>query len=186
MLTIETFAFSVATSIEQSICRRGTHVNNLCRWRFVLADVAWYTFFLAGAARGTGARAILFSTLAMGDRTRVNREQATELLRNWAARASSEAQEADTREDVLSWQGQAQVLSAVATYLAGPGSVAEDAAIWKQVIADRQSALGAWQKVQEGPEAMLYSGMVAGYDVALTALADLMGRGWEENKLIYG
>ncbi len=116
----------------------------------------------------------------------MNREQATELLRNWAARASHEAQEADTRQDVLNWQGQAQVLSAVATYLAGPGGQAEDTAIWKQVIADRQSALGAWQKVQEGPEAMLYAGMVAGYDVALTALSDLMGRNWEQNKLVYG
>ena len=116
----------------------------------------------------------------------MNREQTTELLRNWAARANNEAQEADTREDVLSWQGQAQVLSAVATYLSGPGSLAEDAAIWKQVIADRQSALGAWQKAQEGPEAMVYAGMVAGYDVALTALADLMGRVWEQNKLVYG
>lgn len=116
----------------------------------------------------------------------MNREQATELLRNWAARASHEAQEADTREDILSWQGQAQVLSAVATYLAGPASQAEDSAIWKQVVADRQSALGAWQRAQEGPEAMLYSGMVAGYDVALTALSDLMGRVWEENKLVYG
>lgn len=121
-----------------------------------------------------------------GERLTVNREQATELLRNWAARASREAQEADTREDVLSWQGQAQVLSAVATYLAGPASQTEDSAIWKQVVADRQSALGAWQRAQEGPEAMLYSGMVAGYDVALTALADLMGRVWEENKLVYG
>lgn len=116
----------------------------------------------------------------------MNREQATELLRAWAARANHEAQEADTRENILSWQGQAQVLSAVATYLAGPASQAEDSAIWKQVVADRQSALGAWQKVQEGPQAMLYAGMVAGYDVALTALADLMGRVWEENNLVYG
>lgn len=116
----------------------------------------------------------------------MNREQATELLRNWAMRASHEAQEADTRQDILNWQGQAQVLSAVTTYLAGPGGQAEDTAIWKQVIADRQSALGAWQKAQGGPEAMLYAGMVAGYDVALTALADLMGRNWEQNKLVYG
>lgn len=122
----------------------------------------------------------------MGDDTTVNREQATELLRTWAVRANSEAQEADTRENILNWQGQAQVLSAVATYLAGPGGQAEDAAVWKQVIADRQSALGAWQKAQEGPEAMLYAGMVAGYDVALTALSDLMGRDWEQNRLIYG
>jgi hypothetical protein len=116
----------------------------------------------------------------------VNREQTIERLRVWAARAFSEAQYADTREDRLSWQGHAQVLSGIATYLAGPGSEADDNTIWKQVVADRQSALGAWQRAQSGPEAMLYSGMVAGYDVALTALADLMGRTWSERKLVYG
>lgn len=167
-----------------------------CVPKVVRADARRMVYFLPGRRGSRHEREghalpydtiqTIQNTFVMGDRTRVNREQATELLRNWAARASSEAQEADTRENLLSWQGQAQVLSAVATYLAGPGSQAENAAIWKQVIADRQSALGAWQKAQEGPEAMLYSGMVAGYDVALTALADLMGRDWEENKLIYG
>lgn len=116
----------------------------------------------------------------------VTREQAIERLRLWAERANHEAQFADTREDILSWQGQAQVLAGVATYLAGAGSQADDAATWKQVIADRQSALGAWQRAQEGPEAMFYAGMVSGYDVALTALADLMGRTWGQNTLVYG
>lgn len=129
---------------------------------------------------------IALLTRAPRGETTVTREQTIERLRKWAERAYHEAQFADTREDILNWQGQAQVLAGVATYLAGAGSQADDAATWKQVIADRQSALGAWQKAQEGPEAMFYAGMVSGYDVALTALADLMGRTWEENKLIYG
>lgn len=116
----------------------------------------------------------------------MTREQAIERLRIWAERANHEAQFADTRDDILSWQGQAQVLAGVATYLTGAGSQADDAATWKQVIADRQSALGAWQRAQEGPEAMFYAGMVSGYDVALTALADLMGRTWGQNTLVYG
>ncbi|MGH2516923.1 MAG: hypothetical protein ACRDHP_14825, partial [Ktedonobacterales bacterium] len=111
----------------------------------------------------------------------MTREQTIERLRRWAERAYHEAQFADTRADILSWQGQAQVLAGVATYLSGAGSQADDAATWKQVIADRQSALGAWQKAQEGAEAMFYAGMVSGYDVALTALADLMGRTWGQN-----
>jgi len=116
----------------------------------------------------------------------VTREQTIERLRRWAERANHEAQFADTREAILNWQGQAQVLGGVATYLSGAGSQADAIATWKQVVADRQSALGAWQKAQEGPEAMFYAGMVSGYDVALTALADLMGRTWGQNSLVYG
>ena len=116
----------------------------------------------------------------------MTREQTIERLRKWAERANHEAQFADTREDILNWQGQAQVLAGVATYLASAGSQADDPMTWKQVVADRQNALGAWQKAQEGPEAMFYAGMTAGYDVALTALADLMGRTWDQNALMYG
>lgn len=116
----------------------------------------------------------------------MTREQTIERLRRWAERAYHEAQFADTREDILNWQGQAQVLAGVATYLSGAGSQSDDATIWKQVVADRQSALGSWQKAQQGPEAMFYAGMVSGYDVTLTALADLMGRTWGQNTLVYG
>lgn len=116
----------------------------------------------------------------------MTREHTIERLRKWAERAYHEAQFADTREDTLSWQGQAQVLAGVATYLSGAGSQSDDPTIWKQVVADRQSALGSWQRSQQGPEAMYYAGMVSGYDVALTALADLMGRTWGQNALVYG
>jgi hypothetical protein len=108
----------------------------------------------------------------------VKREAAIGRLRAWAERAAQEAQMADTREGKLNWQGQAQVLSSVATYLAGPGAQASDEQIWKQEVAERSNALAAWEQVQEGPEAMAYAGVVAGYDVALTVLNDLMGRSW--------
>jgi hypothetical protein len=120
------------------------------------------------------------------ERQSVNREQAIDRLSAWAERANHEAQEADTRDDILNWQGQAQVLGSTATYLAGPGANVDDASIWKQTVADRQSALVAWEKEQYGAQAMFHSGRVAGYDVALTILADVMGRLHTENTLRYG
>ncbi len=111
----------------------------------------------------------------------VNREQVAERLRAWAARAQQEAQHADTQENILNWQGQAQVLGSIATYLRGPGAQVSDTVIWKQTVADRERVLAGWDRQQAGPEAMLYAGMVAGYDVALTALADVMGLTWYES-----
>lgn len=116
----------------------------------------------------------------------MNREQAINRLSAWSARAQHEAQEADTREDILNWQGQAQVLGSTATFLAGPGANVTDSNIWKQVVADRQSALASWEKEQYGDQAMFHAGRVAGYDVALTILADVMGRAYTDNALRYG
>jgi hypothetical protein len=116
----------------------------------------------------------------------VNREQIIERLRTWAARAQYEAQYADTRDDILNWQGQAQVLSSIATYLAGQGAELSYSAIWKQVVTDRGRALAEWERNQEGPEAMMYAGIVAGYDVALTILSDVAGMTFLERPLRYG
>ena len=113
-------------------------------------------------------------------------EQAIERLRAWALRAQDEAEHADTRDNTLNWQGQAQVLSGTATYLSGQAGQADESIMWKQVVSDRQQALAAWEKEQAGPRAMFYSGMVAGYDVALTILADVMGRVYTDNPLAYG
>lgn len=113
----------------------------------------------------------------------VKREQAAERLRQWAARAQHEAQYADTREDILHWQGQAQVLGSVATFLAGPGATLDDDTVWKQIVSDRSGALAAWEQAQEGAEAMLYAGMVAGYDIVVTALTDMAGRAWSVDSL---
>lgn len=111
----------------------------------------------------------------------MNRAYAVERLRAWAARAQEEAQEADTRDNTLNWQGQAQVLGDVATFLAGPGAQLDDSQIWRQVVGDRSRAMANWEREQAGPEAMFYAGHVAGYDVVLTILKDVAGRSWTED-----
>ncbi len=108
----------------------------------------------------------------------MNREQMSQRLQLWADQAQHEAEEADTREDVLNWQGQAQVLGSTATFLAS--SQLADVDIWQQIVGDRTRALEAWEKVQSGPEAMLYAGIVAGYDVVLTVLRDMTSRTWSD------
>lgn len=108
----------------------------------------------------------------------MNREQTVERLRVWARRAQNEAQYADTREDRLKWQGQAQALSSVASLLADQGVRAADFDLWTHVVADREKALAAWQEAQNGLEINTYAGAMAGYDVALTALKDVDGVVW--------
>lgn len=109
----------------------------------------------------------------------MTREEAIDRLQAWARRAQSEAQHADTPENTLHWQGQAQILSSVATFLAGTAMQLSNEQIYQQVVADRSAAFSAWERSQEGPEAMQYAGMVAGYDVALTTLADMGRRTWD-------
>lgn len=108
----------------------------------------------------------------------MSREQSIERLRVWAARANHEAQEADTRADIMNWQGQAAVLGGVASFLAGQGQGLDDFTVWRQVALDRQKALAEWMVRRGGPEAAYYAGQVAGYDVAMTALRDVAGRTW--------
>ena len=109
------------------------------------------------------------------------REQTIQRLRIWARRAQSEAQYADTREDMLNWQGQTEALSSVASFLDNQGAQLGDFAIWSQVVGDREKALANWQAQQTGPEVSYYAGLVAGYDVALTALPDVDGKIWPRN-----
>ncbi len=108
----------------------------------------------------------------------MNREQTVERLRAWARRAQSEAQYADTRDDRLKWQGQAQALSGVASLLVEQGAQLSDFEIWTQVVSDREKSLTAWKERQSGPEINTYAGQMAGYDVALTALKDVDGVVW--------
>lgn len=112
------------------------------------------------------------------DTPQTNRAATIERLRVWARRAQSEAQYADTRENTLNWQAQAQVLNSVASFLADQGAQMSDFAVWERVVSDRSSSLAAWQAQQEGPEVATYAGEVAGYDVALTALRDVDGKMW--------
>ena len=113
----------------------------------------------------------------MADET-VERNQAIERLRAWATRARHEAQEADTRGDMLNWEGQAQALDGVASFLAGPGGQLDDDQVWKRLVADRSRAIADWEHEKAGPEAMFYAGVVAGYDVALTRVTDVAGHSW--------
>lgn len=136
-------------------------------------------FFFGTSYERDATRRTYRDGIAKGEAS-MNRAYAIDRLRAWARQAQNEAQEADTREDILNWQGQAQVLGDVATFLAGPGAQMDDNQIWKQVVADRTHAIANWEREQAGPEAMLYAGMVAGYDLAVTTLADIMGRTWTE------
>lgn len=108
----------------------------------------------------------------------MDREEAIRRLRTWAAHANHEAEMAVTQENILNWQGQAQVLNGVATYLTGQGASADDDTVWRQIVGDRTGVLAAWDTAREGPEAMLYAGMVSGFDLALTTLTDIAGRDW--------
>ena len=110
----------------------------------------------------------------------MNREALSRELRRWAEQAEHEAQEADTEADRLNWEGQAQVLNSVSAFLTGLGREMPDTQIWQQVVGDRSSAVDSWEKVQSGPEAMLYAGVVAGYDLVLTTLRDMTGKTWQD------
>ena len=106
------------------------------------------------------------------------RAQAIQRLRVWARRAQSEAQYADTRADMLNWQGQAEALGSVAAFLDNQGAQRSDFAIWSQVVSDREKALANWQAQQTGIEVAFFAGQVSGYDLALTALPDVDGKIW--------
>lgn len=105
-------------------------------------------------------------------------EAAIESLRVWASRALNEAVQADTREDLLSWQAQATVLLSLANFLADQGARLGAVQLWTRVVTDREKSIAAWLAQQGGPEAAQYAGEVAGYDLALTVLKDVSGRVW--------
>jgi hypothetical protein len=85
---------------------------------------------------------------------------------------------ADTRENILNWQAQAQVLSSIAHFLADQSAEMDDQQLWTRLVADRGKSMAAWLTQPEGPEAAFYAGEVAGYDVALTVIRDIAGRVW--------
>jgi len=108
----------------------------------------------------------------------VTRDEAVARLRAWSARAQHEALEADTWEDAQNWQGQAQVLDGVASFVGGQGPDVEDAVVWRRVVADRERALAEWLSRQGSRDAAFSAGAIAGYDLALTTLKDMAGRVW--------
>src|SRR5258705_1562128 len=132
-------------------------------------------FFFGTSYERDATRRTYRDGIAKGEAS-MNRAYAIDRLRTWARQAQNEAQEADTREDILNWQGQAQVLGDVATFLAGPGAQIDHNAIWKQVLADRTRAIASWQRHQAAPRALLYSRIVAGYHLVVTTLSDITTR----------
>jgi hypothetical protein len=128
---------------------------------------------LYSTAIGPGGRG------ATDDKERgVTREQVIERLRVWAARANSEALEADTPADRLNWTGQAQVLGDVAAFLANQGAGLDLERVRLQVIGGRQQAIAAWELARENERDLaLHAGEVAGYDITLLLLRDV-GSGW--------
>lgn len=108
----------------------------------------------------------------------MTREQVIDRLRVWAARAQSEANEADVPTDTVSWLGQAQILSGAAEFLAGQGAQLDPSRVRLQLISGRQKSLGAWDLARTNErELSLHAGEVAGYDLALALLKDA-GDSW--------
>jgi hypothetical protein len=108
----------------------------------------------------------------------VTRAEAVERLRVWARRAQHEAAQADTRASMLQWQAQAQVLAAVANFVANQDPQAPDDVVYRLVVADRTRSLTEWLAREGGEAAAFYAGGVAGYDLALTTIRDMSGRVW--------
>jgi hypothetical protein len=99
-------------------------------------------------------------------------------LRVWSLRAQSEADNADNTTDMLSWTGQAQVLSSVAEFLASQGTQLGPGAARLQIISGRQKSIGAWDLARGNPRDLaVHAGEVAGYDLALSLLQDV-GATW--------
>lgn len=108
----------------------------------------------------------------------MTREQVIDRLRVWAIRAQSEAQQADTPEDVANWTGQAQVLSGIGEFMLGQGAQLDPAGVRLQVISGRQKSIGAWDLARHTErELALHAGEVTGYDLALSLLKDA-GQSW--------
>ncbi len=108
----------------------------------------------------------------------MTKELMIERLRVWAARAQSEAQHADTPEDVVNWTGQAQVLGSIAAFLAAQGAQLDPAGVRLQIVNDRQKSIRAWEQARDDEPALARSaGEVTGYDLALALLKDA-GSGW--------
>jgi hypothetical protein len=108
----------------------------------------------------------------------VTRAEAVERLRVWAQRAQHEAAQADTRASMLQWQAQAQVLAAVANFVANQDPQTPDDVVYRLVVADRTRSLTEWAAREGGEAAAFYAGGVAGYDLALTTIRDMSGRVW--------
>ncbi|HKD75247.1 MAG TPA: hypothetical protein VKB76_07115 [Ktedonobacterales bacterium] len=102
----------------------------------------------------------------------MTRQMFVDRLRAWAARAENEVAYSKGYEKIA-WQGQSAVLRATAS-VAAAGSAIDTgpAALRRQLLADRQKALAAWEAADNEADASLHSGETAGYDLILALLSD--------------
>lgn len=98
-------------------------------------------------------------------------------LRHWAARADNEINysQHDMR---TTWEGHASVLRGVlGTVSGGTGGSDNVVPFRKQIIADRQKAITAWEQARDPHDVAYQAGEVQGYNLILELLKDA-GDGW--------
>jgi hypothetical protein len=100
----------------------------------------------------------------------VDRQTFIDRLRAWAARADSEVTHSLGTAQIA-WQGQAGVLRALANVAATANT--DPATLRKQIIADRQKTLAAWNGEREEADAALFTGETQAYELVLDLLSDV-------------
>ena len=73
----------------------------------------------------------------------------------------------------LAWQGQAAVLHSLASVVAAGGTTNDAQTLRKQIIADRQKALVAWNEERDPAKAATGTGEVQAYELVLDLLTDV-------------
>jgi hypothetical protein len=109
--------------------------------------------------------------------SQMNRQMFVDRLRAWATRAENEVAYSEGTGKIT-WQCQASVLRATASVVAsGSATNSDPVALRKQLIADRQKALMAWEQTTDAATAAGHSGEVAAYELIITLLRDV-GERW--------
>ena len=101
----------------------------------------------------------------------MDRQAFIERLRVWAARADGEVTHTHGA-DQAAWQGQAGVLHALASVVASSG-VTDPLTLRRQIIADRQKTLAAWNAERAEARAAVFTGEAQGYELVLDLLKDV-------------
>jgi hypothetical protein len=102
----------------------------------------------------------------------LNRQTFIERLRAWAMRADNEVVESIGTAK-LAWQGQANVLHALANVV-GSGSGGSDPAVLReQIISERRKALNAWNAERDPERAAGYTGETQAYELVLDLLKEV-------------
>ncbi len=102
----------------------------------------------------------------------MNRQMFIDRLRAWAMRADNEVVES-VGTAKLAWQGQANVLHALANVVASGSGGNDPAALRQQIINERAKVLDAWNAERDPVRAAPYSGEVQAYELVLDLLKDV-------------